>query len=230
MAGSDDGRPAQQAGHAARGRDLAAARQPLHEPLSQVLAADRAGAKAQGLRGRLRGRLRDPLPRTCGGGEGVGAGGHDPPGADAQRSQDLGSRNAWRERFNFLGYSFGPHYSPKDGPKYLGASPSAKSVARLKPRTSAILRPGNTKPWGDVRVELNRMLKGWAGSFRYGTRSPAYSAIDHHVAARVRHFLTRRHKVPLLGTRRFSDETIFGRLGVIRLRKLARTPPTWASA
>jgi len=137
-------------------------------------------------------------------------------------------RNAWRERFNFLGYSFGLHHSPKSGRKYLGANPSKKSVARLKPRISAILHPGNIKPWSEVRMELNRMLKGWAGYFNYGSCSPAYCAIDHHVATRVRHFLVRRHKVPSLGTRRFSDETIFGRLGVVRLRKLARTPPTWA--
>lgn len=137
-------------------------------------------------------------------------------------------RNACEERFNFLGYSFGPHYFPKNGRKYLGASPSKKSVARLKPRISAILHPGNKAPWSEVRVELNRVLKGWSGYFHYGTCTPAYCAIDHHVATRVRHFLVRRHKVPSLGTRRFSDETIFGKLGVVRLRKLARTPPPWA--
>ena len=137
-------------------------------------------------------------------------------------------RNACEERFNFLGYSFGPHYFPKNGRKYLGASPSKKSVARLKPRISAILHQGNKAPWDEVRAELNRMLKGWSGYFHYGTCTPAYCAIDHHVATRVRHFLVRRHKVPSLGTRRFSDETIFGKLGVVRLRKLARTPPPWA--
>jgi len=30
-------------------------------------------------------------------------------------------RNACKERFDFLGYSFGPHYFPKDGRRYLGA-------------------------------------------------------------------------------------------------------------
>jgi RNA-directed DNA polymerase len=31
-------------------------------------------------------------------------------------------RNACKERFDFLGYSFGPHYFPKNGQRYLGAS------------------------------------------------------------------------------------------------------------
>jgi RNA-directed DNA polymerase len=137
-------------------------------------------------------------------------------------------RKACEERFNFLGYSFGPHYFPKNGRRYLGASPSKKSVARLKPRISAILHQGNKAPWDEVRAELNRVLKGWANYFHYGTCTPAYCAIDHHVATRVRHFLVRRHKVPSLGTGRFSDEIIFGRLGVVRLRQLTRTPPPWA--
>lgn len=72
-------------------------------------------------------------------------------------------RNAREERFDFLGYSFGPHYFPKNGRRYLGASPSRKSVARLKPRISTILHRGNTAPWSDVRAELNRVLKGWSG-------------------------------------------------------------------
>jgi RNA-directed DNA polymerase len=129
--------------------------------------------------------------------------------------------NAWKERFDFLGYSFGPHYSRKDGRRYLGASPSKKSVARLKPRISAILRRGNNEPWADVCSKLNRMLKGWSGYFDYGTCTPAYCAIDHHVASRVRHLLVKRHRVSSHGTRRFADVNVFGELGVIRLRRLA---------
>ena len=81
---ADDGRQAEQAGHAARRRDLPAACQPVHEPLPEVLAADRARAQAQGACGCLCGRLRHPEPRIRGGGEGVGTGGHDPAGVEPQ--------------------------------------------------------------------------------------------------------------------------------------------------
>jgi RNA-directed DNA polymerase len=139
-------------------------------------------------------------------------------------------RNARKERFDFLGYSFGPHYFPKDGRRYLGASPSKKSVARLKPRISAILRRGNNAPWGEICVELNRVLKGWSGYFDHGTCTPAYRAIDNHVMTRVRRFLVKRHKVPSRGTTRFSRDTVFGELGVLSLRaRQAVRPPTWAS-
>ncbi len=138
-------------------------------------------------------------------------------------------RNARKERFDFLGYSFGPHYSPKNGRRYLGASPSKKRVASLKPRISAILHRGNHDPWGDVCVKVNRLLKGWSGYFNYGTCSPAYRAIDNHVMTRVRHFLVKRHKVPSRGTTRYSRNAVFGELGVLSLRaRQAVRPPPWA--
>jgi RNA-directed DNA polymerase len=43
-------------------------------------------------------------------------------------------RNARKERFDFLGYSFGPHWFKKNGKWYLGASPSKKSMQRFRAR------------------------------------------------------------------------------------------------
>ena len=37
-------------------------------------------------------------------------------------------RDTRQERFDFLGYSFGPHWFKATGKWYLGASPSKKSV------------------------------------------------------------------------------------------------------
>jgi len=37
---------------------------------------------------------------------------------------------------------------------------------------------------------------------------------------RVRYFLTRRHKVPTRGAIRYSDDVVFGELGVLRLRHI----------
>lgn len=138
-------------------------------------------------------------------------------------------RNARKERFDFLGYSFGSHHSPKSGRKYIGTSPSKKATARLKPRISALLHRSNKLPWDQVCAELNRLLKGWSGYFNYGTCAPAYCAIDHHVAACVRRFLVKRHRVSSQGHRWFADATIFGELGVVRLRKLPVRRSPWAS-
>lgn len=125
---------------------------------------------------------------------------------------------ARKESFTFLGYTFGPHYYRKDGHWYLGASPSKKSVARLRAKVGDLLRPNNVGSWPEVRDKLNSMLQGWAAYFSYGTRLMAYRAVDHYVLDRVRHFLKRRHKVPTRGAIRYSDDVVFGELGVLRLR------------
>jgi RNA-directed DNA polymerase len=127
-------------------------------------------------------------------------------------------RNARQERFDFLGYAFGPHHYRKDGHWYLGASPSRKSVLRLKEKVGEILAPSNQAPWTEVRGQLNRLLRGWSAYFGYGTRLIAYRAVDNHVYHSVRRFLVRRHKVQSRGTNRFSDEVVFGERGVLRLR------------
>jgi RNA-directed DNA polymerase len=85
-------------------------------------------------------------------------------------------RRARQERFDFLGYTFGLHRFRKDGHWYLGASPSRKSLARLKQKMRAILHPGNVGAWPVVRERLNALLRGWSGYFSYGTRLPTYRA------------------------------------------------------
>ncbi|WP_206075285.1 group II intron reverse transcriptase/maturase [Mesorhizobium tamadayense] len=138
-------------------------------------------------------------------------------------------KDARTERFDFLGYSFGPHRFRKDGHWYLGASPSKKSVQRIKTKIGDLLVRGNKEPWPEVRGRLNRLLRGWSGYFGYGTRLPAYRAVDSHVYDRVRAFLCKRHKVQGHGSNRFSDAKVFGELGVLRLRSVHLGPPPRAS-
>ena len=137
-------------------------------------------------------------------------------------------RNARQECFDFLGYSFGSHRDRRDGHWYLGASPSKKSVQRLKGKVGEILVAGNQAPWPEVRDRLNSLLRGWTTYFSHGTRRVAYRAIDNHVYHSVRRFLGRRHRVPSLGTRRFPAEAVFGELGVLQLRRIHLGPPPYA--
>jgi len=132
--------------------------------------------------------------------------------------QKTSIRNAREERFGFLGYTFGPHFSRRTGREYIGCSPSKKSVNRIKEKVGEHLTPGNTAPWEEVRDRLNQKLRGWKAYFGYGSPTKAYEVLDEHVEERVRHFLKRRHKVSSRGTREFSMKRIFGELGVLRLR------------
>ena len=127
-------------------------------------------------------------------------------------------RNARQERFDFLGYTFGPHFSRRTGGQYLGCSPSPKSMRRLRENVREHLGRGNTKPWAEVRDRLNQKLRGWAQYFQLGRAWNAFEVLDEYVEDRVRHFLRKRHKVSSQGTRQFSRKRIYGQLGVFRLR------------
>jgi len=127
-------------------------------------------------------------------------------------------RNARRERFDFLGYTFGPHIHPRDGGEYIGYSPSNKSVGRIKQKVGELLERRNGAPWEEICQKLNRKLQGWQQYFNCGSKGRAYKAVDEYVYDRVRNFLRRRHKVSSQGTRQFSSERVYGSLGVFRLQ------------
>ena len=139
-------------------------------------------------------------------------------------------RDARQERFDFLGYNFGPERYRKDGHWYLAAEPSKRAVRAVKERVAALLGPGNQDPWEEVATRLNRVLRGWANYFRYGTRLKAYRAIDNYVYHRAADFLRRRHKVRQRCIRRYSADAIFGKFGVQRLRALHVGVPACATA
>jgi hypothetical protein len=67
-------------------------------------------------------------------------------------------RDARKERFEFLGYSFGPHYWWKNGQRYMGASQSKKSVQWIKAKISELLVSGGASPHGSL---LAMCLENW---------------------------------------------------------------------
>ena len=129
-------------------------------------------------------------------------------------------RDASKEHFDFLGYTFGAMWFNKTGACYMGARPSKKSIVRLKRKVRVLLRPSEKGAWPDVCDRLNALLRGWCSYFCYGTTQPTYRAVERNVYGRVRNFLVRRHKVQSRGIRRFPSEKVFGELGVILPRPM----------
>src|SRR5260370_1306582 len=126
-------------------------------------------------------------------------------------------REATTERFDFLGYTFGPYWDRRTGRRYLGAGPSAKSRQRLRAKVRVLTGSGNVLAWPRACDQLNALLSGWQAYFGYGTLSQAYSEVNWYVANRVRHFLRRRHKVRSRGSRQFSTERVFNDRKVLKL-------------
>ena len=129
-------------------------------------------------------------------------------------------RDARKECFDFLGYTFGSIWFRKEGTRYMSASPSRRSIGRLKEKVNQILRPSEKGTWPEVRDRLNALLRGWCTYFSYGTAQIADRAVERNVYDRVRLFLVRRHKVRARGIRRYSSERVFGELGVFLPRPI----------
>lgn len=139
-------------------------------------------------------------------------------------------RDAWKEPFDFLGYTFGPVVHPPTGGRYVGAIPSKRQVKRLKQSLRTVLRPGNQAPLPVVVAEVNRKLRGWRNYFSIGTLYASYQAIDLYTCALLRKFLVRRHKVSGQGIRRFSYHFLYEELGLMQLRYCRTEPTSHASA
>jgi RNA-directed DNA polymerase len=136
--------------------------------------------------------------------------------------QKTSIRDARKEEFHFLGYTFGRRYSVWNAEPYMAARPSNRSIQRLTGKVYDLLRPSEKGSWFEVRGRLNAQLRGWRQYFSYGTIARAYQIVNNYVERRVRHFLRRRCQHPTLGTRRFPSQRIFGELGVVRLARQPR--------
>jgi len=135
-----------------------------------------------------------------------------------------------RERFDFLGYSFGRCYSHKDGHAYIGTRPSKKSIERMVASISEVTTRRRTLlPAEQIVGELNRKLTGWANYFCLGPVSPAYQLLDTHVRQRLHRWLCKKHKVASTGESRFPDQYLYEELGLVRLAPRTHNFP-WAKA
>lgn len=130
--------------------------------------------------------------------------------------------NAKEENFRFLGYDLGPMTNRRTRREYLGAQPSKKAMEKIRAKVSETLWRGRTERWEVIRDELNRILRGWANYFAYGSPAAAFRCVDKHAAARARNLLRRRHQLPP-STGRFSYSEVHGALGVVDLQSLLKT-------
>lgn len=131
-------------------------------------------------------------------------------------------RDAGRESFDFLGYTFGPMVYQRTGWAYLGVAPSKKRVKRFKQSLRSVLHAGNHAPLDEVIKQVNRKLRGWGEYFSIGTLAPTYRNVDRYTESLLRKFLVRRHKVPGRGTRQFSNRYLYEGLGLVRLQDRRR--------
>lgn len=129
-------------------------------------------------------------------------------------------KDACKEHFDFLGYTFGLMCLTHKGRWYMGAKPSETSVTRLKGKVRNLLNPSEKGAWPEVCDRLNRLLRGWCQYYCYGWSQPVYRGVERNVYNRVRRFLVQRHRMQSRGIRRFPSERVFGELGVLLPRPM----------
>jgi RNA-directed DNA polymerase len=129
-------------------------------------------------------------------------------------------KDARKEHFDFLGYTFGLMCLTNKGKWYMGAAPSKVSLKRIKGKVRRLLRPQEKGAWSEVRDRLNALLRGWCQYYSYGWTQPVYRGLERNVYNRVRRFLVQRHKMRSRGIRRFPSERVFGEFGVLLPRPM----------
>jgi RNA-directed DNA polymerase len=134
--------------------------------------------------------------------------------------QKTAVKQARKESFDFLGYTFTMLHSYKTGTRYPGVMPSKKALRRVKHNVRECLKRTNLQPVPEVVDTLNHKLRGWATYFRYGSVARTRQKLDAFVYQRVRGFLRRRHQVQTRATRHFTRRYVYEELGVISLKAL----------
>jgi RNA-directed DNA polymerase len=130
------------------------------------------------------------------------------------------------EPFDFLGYTFERLYSPRTGGAYIGARPSDKKLQELCRKLSEQTSWGR---WWWLDEEgmvgrLNRLLRGWANYFCFGTVTRAYNSVTAHVCYRLRRWLMRKHGARRPQWSRYADRQLHATLGLLRLRRRPLNP------
>jgi RNA-directed DNA polymerase len=98
---------------------------------------------------------------------------------------------------------------------------SSPYIRKVQYTVLSVAGLNNVEAWPEVRDRLNQILRGWCAYFSYGTTVKAYQAVDYYVYESVRHYLRRRHQVRSRGTTTcFSRAAVYGRLGVVQLRRV----------
>jgi len=104
--------------------------------------------------------------------------------------------NAFKDKFDFLGFSIWMGNGRKTRNYYPHVQPSKKALQKIKDRvTELTTRRRTIMPLEWIVKEINATVRGWVGFFHYRNCSKALGQIRSHVEERLITHLRKRHKV-----------------------------------
>ncbi len=128
--------------------------------------------------------------------------------------------NAFKGRFDFLGFTIWMVKSMRTGRYYSHVRPSKKSLKVIKDRvTDLTTRYRTAKPLSLVVNEVNATLRGWVGYFHYRNCSKSLAHLQGHVEERLRTHLRRRHKIKKRGEGYvlYKNQTLYAKYGLFKV-------------
>jgi RNA-directed DNA polymerase len=136
------------------------------------------------------------------------------------------------EAFGFLGFDLRRvRKRQKDGYKIL-MTPKKKTRKAMKAKVRDIIGNGGSAPVRTIVGRINAALAGWVNYFRVGNSSRAFSEVRDYLEMKIRTLLTRRkrRRKTSIGWRRWSNEYIYGVLGLYWDWKIQALPGAMAYA
>ncbi len=131
---------------------------------------------------------------------------------DKTREVDMGRNGA---HVDFLGYRFARRKARNGKALALLMYPRAKAMNAFRRRMRELL-PSRGPPISQERVrKTNAVIRGWVQYFARSTCKAPFRALDRFTKARVRRLLVRPRKIRGRGTRRYSDQWLTERLGLL---------------
>jgi RNA-directed DNA polymerase len=128
--------------------------------------------------------------------------------------------NAFKGKFDFLGFSIWMGKGVRTGNYYPHVQPSKKSLQTIKDRVTLLTRRERTiMPLEWVVKEVNATVRGWVGYFHYRNCSKALGQLRNHAEQRLITHLRKRHKVRnrMTGYFKFPNRSLYVRYGLYKV-------------
>jgi group II intron reverse transcriptase/maturase len=128
--------------------------------------------------------------------------------------------NAYKGKFDFLGFTIWMGKGRKTGNHYPHVQPSKKAEQKVKDRITELTKRDRTiMPLEWVVNEVNAMVRGWVGYFHYRNCSQTLIRVRNHLEQRLITHLRKRHKVRdrKAGYVRFPNRSLYEKHGLYKV-------------
>lgn len=131
------------------------------------------------------------------------------------------------ESFGFLGFDIRRVRNRQGVEHFILMTPKKKARKAIKATIRDMIIQGGSSPSDEIIRRINASLAGWVNYFRVGNSSRAFSEVRDYLEMKVRTLLSRRRrrKKRSIGWRRWSNEYLYGVLGLYWDWKLSPLGP-----